>query len=840
MQRPIVFITLLFICGIYLGSLTKIPVCITLCAGGVSWVFCFLCFYFKKYSICLISCLSVFLVAVSMAYYDSCTDIFSPRHCSHVFTARKSMQRISGVIVEPPLLMGEERLHIQSFRLPSGTANKNPCYKISFTIYAKEIETVAGWKPMCGYMKVNLYVKEEDFSGANNPLQALYRLVYGQEIEFFGYIFLPKSPTNPGEFNYKNYLLRQIPSISCLATVIHSNNIKFKKLHPGNWINCVVYSLKRSLNNLVYMHAFSKSAPMISSVLLGYRADLSNEVVDDFMKTGIIHFIAISGFNVGIIVFAVLLPLRITGVNQVATTGIVLIIVGLYAFLTGLSPPVLRASIMVIVFLCSFLVRRQWDITSGIFVAVFFILFRNPSDLFNVGFQLSVLATMGIVYGPSKIEGVLFRTAVIVEALQVKEERGRFFFLKKYFRKSICVSLAAWLATLPLTAWYFHLFTPFVPIINIVVFPLFWIIIVCGFALLTLGTICSFLADIAAWLASQADIALESLVSAIVSLPYSYFYIAKPPLTGIVVYYLLILFLFYHRYLVLDIAKIIIWGLISANILVFSAIVKYSHRPFTVTCLDVGHGSAMYIQFPNGKNILYDVGSWQNYDAGKYIVSPFLWDRHIKKIDLLIISHEHEDHWNGLCSVIERFNVKSVYVQPYLKESMSGKRLCSLLEKHNIHTIPLFYGMILKGFEPAVVKVLNPHLFAEATTINDNSCVLKIDDGKHSILLCADIQEDGIESIMSRYSELNATIIQVPHHGSFANNLERLIQAVSPRYALINSSETVTNQKTIDTLKRYDIAVFQTHKEGAITLQLHQHEIKCFIFGKEGICLDSL
>ena len=78
--------------------------------------------------------------------------------------------------------------------------------------------------------------------------------------------------------------------------------------------------------------------------------------------------------------------------------------------------------------------------------------------------------------------------------------------------------------------------------------------------------------------------------------------------------------------------------------------------------------------FQMGKIFLYDVGSWKNYDVGKYIVAPFLWGQKIKKIDLVILSHEHEDHWNGLASLIERFSIKSVFSQHLFFASDTGKK----------------------------------------------------------------------------------------------------------------------------------------------------------------------
>jgi len=841
MQRPIVFVTFLFICGIYLGSLTEIPIYLTLVICFLLWVICFVCLYLYPWKPFIFPCLSTLLIAVSITYYDCRTDSLSGNHIEHILTTHKSFQRISGIIINPPIILDENTLDSRLQRLQSGLGSKKSDYKISFTVRAEEIETAAGWKNISGIIKVNLYPSKQDIFNTNDILAILHKLMYGQRVELFGYAFLPKSPTNPCEFDYKGYLQRQMPSVRCLMTVVDTNNIKIRGSYHNNWVYRLVYALNNMLNNTIYTHTFSNSAPLISSMLLGNRVDLSDDTIDNFMKTGIIHFIAISGFNVGIVVFTVLLPLRLFGINQTLSTCIILLVVVLYAFLTGLNPPVLRASIMVFIFFCSFLIRRQWDITSGIFAAIFFILVRNPSDIFNIGFQLSVLATMGIVYGSSKIEGSLFKTALFLESLQVKAERGRLFFLKKYLRKSFCISLAAWLATFPLTAYYFHLFTPFIFITNVIVFPLFWIIIVSGIVLLTLGTVCTQMAAVAAWLASNADIVLEALVSRHASIPYSYFYVIGPSYTVIIIYYLFILLLLYRKYLSLDLNRIAICGLLTANILVFSNILKFPNRSAStgsgqalmITCLDMGHGCAVFIQFPNGKNILYDVGSWKNYDVGKYIAAPFLWSQKIKKIDLVILSHEHEDHWNGLVSLIERFSIKSVFSQYRFFASNAGKKILSDLDNKGIYTAILSYGEILNGFEPAVVKILHPPSFAsDITTTNDNSCVLKIDYCGYSLLLCADIEEKGIESALLKPSEIRSNIIQIPHHGSLINNLKAFINAVQPAYAFINSSDGIVSNKTTDILQSYNIITLQPHKEGAVTFTINKDGIRYATFVK--------
>lgn len=821
MRRPIVLIALILIGGISIGSCTKISVYFTIGMGFMVWVCCLITFAIHKFSKFSLPCLGLFFMIASILYYDSRTDVLPSNHIEYVLTTHKSFHRISGTIINPPIIWDENILRRRAIRVNSEQIPKRYGSKISFTIRAESIETGSGWKEISGIMKVNLYPSKEEIVEGMHDISVLRKLGYGQKVVLFGYAFLPKPPANPCEFNYKSYLQRQLPSVRGFMTIVNTKNIRIQERGYCNKIYRFIYAVYNKLNNTIYTHTFSNSAPLISSMLLGNRIDLSSETIDNFMKTGIIHFIAVSGFNVGIVVFTIAAPLRFLGLNQTLLTIIILVTVIFYAFLTGLNPPVLRASIMAAIFFCSFLVRRQWDITSGIFTAIFVILVRNPSDLFNIGFQLSVLATVGIVYGSAKIEEALFKGALFVEKLQVKAERGRLFFLKKYLRKSLCISLAAWLATLPVTAYYFHLFTPFVAIVNILVFPLFWIIIVCGIVLLTLGTACPPLANISAWLASNTNMALESLVSNLVSLPYSYLYVCGPSPTEIVVYYLFVVLLLYRNYLAINFVQMALFCLLSAHVLIFPGIRKFSNRTLTITCLDVGHGSALLIQFPNGKNILYDAGSWQNYDAGRYIIAPFLWSRHIKKIDLVILSHEHEDHVNGLPSLIERFQVKSVYLPHHSFASQEGQKILSFLEKNHVCAASLSYGKSLKGFEPATIKILNPLPFASGVNaINDNSCVLKIEYLGYSVLFCADIKEQGIELLLSKASEIRSDIIQVPHHGSFIRNLEMLINVVQPTYAFINSNHGIVACETLTILKKHRVGVLQTHVDGAITLSI--------------------
>ena len=196
-------------------------------------------------------------------------------------------------------------------------------------------------------------------------------------------------------------------------------------------------------------------------------------------------------------------------------------------------------------------------------------------------------------------------------------------------------------------------------------------------------------------------------------------------------------------------------------------------------------------------------------------MSPFLWERKVKAIDLLILSHEDDDHWNGLPALAERFSIKSVYSQQHLFESKKGQEILSLLNKRRIPVAAVAAGELVSGFEPAVVKILHPlPWYPGVTTSNDNSCVIKIEYLGHTILLCADIQAQGIAALTANSNELKADVFQIPHHGSFVNNLDVLLDAVQPLYAFINTSEGVVSNKTLDNLQSRHIIVYKRIRRG--------------------------
>jgi competence protein ComEC len=249
----------------------------------------------------------------------------------------------------------------------------------------------------------------------------------------------------------------------------------------------------------------------------------------------------------------------------------------------------------------------------------------------------------------------------------------------------------------------------------------------------------------------------------------------------------------------------------------------------------VRHGTSFFIQFPGGKNMLFDTGTKSNYDVGKFIVVPFLQQKGIKKIDAVVISHEHEDHCNGIPSIVKRFRVGNVFVNKFFLQSGNRIELLKLFKEENAKTGLVADGLEIKGYDPAKIMVFNPPdndmlrnegSPIENLSINDSSSVLLIDYKGYRILLCADIGKRGIETLLSGKDSLDADVIQVPHHGGFCEKTEDLLKRVRPKHAIISGSAKDISPSTIEIYQKHGVSLFKTDEDGAVTFTIDEDGIK--------------
>jgi competence protein ComEC len=334
-----------------------------------------------------------------------------------------------------------------------------------------------------------------------DPISPL-KIAYGDVLVIPNIVIATKSNFNPAAFDYKNWLASQQ---IYHQVFLYPLQIQVTDEKKGNTLIKLALDLRAS--QVRYFRKILKDDnvySVASTLILGYRADLDEEVLGYYVKTGTIHALSVSGMHVGLIYMVlnwILKSLNRRPFARLFKIMMILTLIWSYTLLTGVSPSVLRAAIMISGFIISKGVNRSASGTNILAFSAFLILLYNPYILWDVGFQLSYLAVLGLVL------------------LQPIIERW-FFFKNLLFRKiwsAVSISLAAQIFTFPLSIYYFHQFPIYFLISNLFILLPVTAIMYLGIVVLIFRL--TFLAELLEWLISMTNLGLKYIAE----LPFSTF-----------------------------------------------------------------------------------------------------------------------------------------------------------------------------------------------------------------------------------------------------------------------------------------------------------------------------
>ena len=320
-----------------------------------------------------------------------------------------------------------------------------------------------------------------------------------------------QEPANPNEFNYKRYL-----SFHQIHFQAYLRLEDWKKI--GNEFSIFRFTDKIRnylLDQLQKLHISNKEFAIASALILGYKSELDQETIQAYSSSGAMHVLAVSGLHVGIIywIFLLLLkPLQNIRSGKILHPIIILFLLWFYAVLTGLSPSVLRATTMFSFVIVGKTLTKNIPIYNTLTVSAFFLLLINPYLVMEVGFQLSYLAVLGIVYIQPKLYQTWFSNFKFIG------KWGNWIIDKIWVLTS--VSIAAQIATFPLGLLYFHQFPNYFLFSNIFVIPIATLIIYFGVGLLAVSEI-TLLANPLSFIFSKLIKTLNFIVEFVEKLPYS-------------------------------------------------------------------------------------------------------------------------------------------------------------------------------------------------------------------------------------------------------------------------------------------------------------------------------
>lgn len=646
------------------------------------------------------------------------------------------------------------------------------------------------------------------FSGKDNNGGGLF-FDYGSGITFEGRLTKPGGARNPGGFDHDLYLAQKGAGASVFA---YPHTISAEERSGGNFFVRLGLFIK---NRIIYVIGKSlprQQAGLMNGMLIGCREGLSDEVKEAFSDSGLLHVMAVSGANVAFLAAPLSLLLKLLKIRKSAANLIIIAFLNLFACVAGFEPSVLRAVSMACILLLAAIIHREADVYSTIAVSCIIMLIISPYMLFNIGFQLSYAATLGIVmlYGN------------ISKAIRCR-------FIPKKTADVIAATLAAQIGVFPITLIHFNKVSVISLVPNILAAPLLGIITVLGALMAILGQISLTLSVLLGYVNNILLSAVLYIAKWSSSLSWATVRMVTPPLAAVIAYYSVVLYLIWYAPLK---------GIrvkpkhVSAVLLLAAAVcLMYVIRPacLEVVFLDVGQGDCAFIRTGSGRTVLIDGGGSNNPDVdsgvGELTVVPFLLDSGTASLDAVIATHAHSDHMQGLMDVMEILSVGRLII-PSLDDEACFAELLELAESRGIPVTRCSNGMVINLDSRTVMHVLNPEARcrADEDSLNDTSLVLRLSYGKTSVLFMADAEKTVEERLVDSPSAqwLDADVIKIGHHGSGTSTSEVFLEMVDPAAAVISTGRNNfghPSKKVLRLLEDRGIKYFRTDESGAVFLQ---------------------
>lgn len=249
-----------------------------------------------------------------------------------------------------------------------------------------------------------------------------------------------------------------------------------------------------------------------------------------------------------------------------------------------------------------------------------------------------------------------------------------------------------------------------------------------------------------------------------------------------------------------------------------------------VDVLDVGQGDSIFVAFPNGGTMLIDgggqagsesIGGYHSgADVGEEVVSPYLWSRGLKRLEVVALTHAHHDHLNGLRSVLQNFRVSELWIGRD-EETPAFRALLAEARSRGVAIVEKDRGTDFQcgGIEGSVLWPVDISAVPQAA--NDNSLVMRLKDNKVRFLLPGDIEKKVEAALVNDHSAIAADFLKVPHHGSKTSSIEAFVTAVAPRVAVVSVGEgNQFGHPVEDVVSRYEragVRFLRTDRDGEVS-----------------------
>lgn len=538
-----------------------------------------------------------------------------------------------------------------------------------------------------------------------------------------------------------------------------------------------------------------RNGSLMSSIVLADRSLMEESEKDRFNTLGMGHILAVSGLHIGVLVLFLEGIIKGITKNKKLTDILVTGLIFFYIVTIGMPISALRAFLFYLLYKANIYLKKDLDLKKIYFLSLSIILFINPMAIYSISLLMSYGAIFGLVFVYPALDSRIAGSGLV----------------KKSFvgTSSVIISL------FPLINYYFDGFSLLVFIANLLIVPIYSVIITLGF-IMGLGIFPGILGKVLNIL-MNATYGLESLFAAKGSI---FLALKAFKFEYIFVYYILLLLILNRHKLreiiepnlkIIEIYMAVFFVLASLGILRDLNTYKESH-------LYIGQGDSTLISF-RGKNYLIDTGGarQENKIAEKFLF-PTLKLRGLTKIDGIFISHFDEDHAGNLNKILKKYRVDNIFIS-HLPEN---QEILENAEKFS-NIVILKKGDKVKILGDTLAEVLSDSEKSEEE--NDNSMVLLINHRGFKTLFTGDISEN-VEKKINR----DIDILKVAHHGSKTSTSKEFLENTSPKFALIsagvNNSYGHPHEEVLQNLEKHGIIYYVTARDGQVDFKIYGDKLK--------------
>lgn len=846
MKRPLGIVAALYAGGLLLGDYFQPPLA---CLFATALAFAAAALLLPRFRSLLIWPLIVFTGWANIVWH---TAIVSPNDLRVLLTQQPDLTSVRGTLTATPA----ERVYIND------NDNGKTFVRTVARVDVTAIERGTNWVAAVGRVAVITPDElPEDYFG-------------GRNVEIYGVLSPPPGPLADGLFDFRTYLRRQeiyfqlktrsaadwqIPGQKKMSPplsdrflkwaktalaigVTHSNLVTssrsqesvrvFASPHPNPLPRGEGGALSRSSVNAQSLA--QSSAGMIDddtslrleeAITLGDKTFLTDDITEPFIRASTYHIFAVDGLRMAIIFGIFFTTFRTLRMPR-TISGLVLIpLIWFYVALTGWPASAIRAAVMLTIVIAGWMLRRPGDVLNSLFAAALIILMCQPQQLFQPGFQLSFFVVLCILLVMPMFEGFIERLLkpdpLLPEELRPRWQRVLDLPARWILALSF-TSLAAWLGSIPLVAYYFHILTPVSTPANIVAIPLCVLVLSSNLISLLL----------AAWFPAGAVIfnhiggvlmdCIRGTSHWFAAWPFAYAYVQMPNLFTIFIYYAILLALL-TGWLFKPNRRAWKLGALTLLLAIWTGQWLYQHSATRLTILPLNGGNAIYCNSP-GKNLLIDCG---NENAAGFLLKPYLRAQGLNSLPSLILTCGETRQVGGFAVLQSLMPIAKVVTSPARFRSPAYRTVIE-----SLGVTPGWQRVVNAGDTFGVWTALNPAVTSQAggtgvlPRADDAALVLKGEIQGTRVLLLSNLGKAGQEALLERNPDLRADIViaGLPTQGEPLSNA--LLDAIRPKLIVIADSDFPVMRRASPMLQarlaRRQIPLLYTRNAGAVTITMRK------------------